>query len=139
VTTAKDLMTGGVRYVPATESIDRAAQLMRDHHVGALPVTDANGDVVGMVTDRDLVVKALAEGRDPGHTTVGALAERRPIAVEAETDLGDVLGVMGDAQVRRVPVLENGKLVGIISEANVVRRLDDADIAAFVRSIYVDR
>ncbi|NEE59949.1 CBS domain-containing protein, partial [Streptomyces sp. SID8455] len=93
MTTAKDIMHSGARWIPAHETLDRAAQLMREHNVGALPVS-ANGDsdrMVGIITDRDIVVGCVAKGHDPSKVTAGDLAQGTPRWIEAGADVNAVL------------------------------------------------
>lgn len=78
MTTARDIMHSGAHWVPAHETLDRAARLMREHDVGALPIADENERLCGIVTDRDIVVKCVAAGQDPCHVTCGDVAEGTP-------------------------------------------------------------
>ncbi|MBZ2409209.1 CBS domain-containing protein [Streptomyces sp. L06] len=133
---ARTLMSTDVQSILAEETIDRAAQVMRDHNVGALPVKGADGALIGIVTDRDLVVHALAAGKTPDRTTLEDLIEDAPVAVAPDAHSAEVLQAMGDAQVRRVVVVDDGDLLGIISEADLAQHLADEDLAAFVRRVY---
>ncbi|AGI90128.1 CBS domain-containing protein [Streptomyces albidoflavus] len=133
---ARTLMSTDVQSILAEETIDRAAQVMRDHNVGALPVKSADGALLGIVTDRDLVVRALAAGKTPDRTTLEDLVEDTPVAVTPDAHSTEVLQAMGNAQVRRVVVVEDGDLLGIISEADLAQHLADEDLAAFVRRVY---
>lgn len=133
---ARTLMTSGVQCIPAGETLDRAAQVMRDHQVGALPVKGSDGELIGILTDRDLVVRAIAAGKSPGETTVADLVESAPVMVGPDAHTAEILQTMGNAQVRRLLVVEDGEAVGIISEANLAQQLPDEDLAVFVRSVY---
>ncbi|MFD4990193.1 CBS domain-containing protein [Streptomyces sp. NPDC058374] len=133
---ARTLMSTDVQCIPAGETVDRAAQVMRDHKVGALPVKGADGQLVGIVTDRDLVVRAIAAGKTPDRTTLADLIEDTPVAVGPDAHSTEVLQAMGNAQVRRVVVVEDGDLLGIISESDLAQHLADEDLAAFVRRVY---
>ncbi|AXI77458.1 CBS domain-containing protein [Peterkaempfera bronchialis] len=140
MTTAREIMHTGARYIPVTETLDRAAQMMRDLEVGALPVADANDRMCGIITDRDIVVKAIAHGKDPARVTVGELCEGTPRWVPADADVRQVLEEMGTHRIRRLPVIdENKRLIGIISEADVAKHLSDTEIASFVERVYVTR
>lgn len=136
MTTAKDIMSADVRYIPITETLDRAAQLMREHNVGALPVCDTDGNLAGIITDRDIVIKCVSHGHDPSKVTAGAIMVDEPNAVGTDAEADEVLAQMTSVQVRRLPVLADGQLVGMISEADIVRALPQQDVYAFVQAIY---
>ncbi|MEV5601769.1 CBS domain-containing protein [Streptomyces sp. NPDC052299] len=138
MTTAKDIMHTGATWIPAHETLDRAAQMMREHHVGALPIS-ADGEqdrMIGILTDRDIVVGCVAEGRDPSEVTAGDLAQGTPRWIDADADVGAVLEEMQSHQIRRLPVIENKKLVGMISEADLARHLSDDQIADWAEQVY---
>jgi CBS domain-containing protein len=134
--TARDIMTCGVRCIPANETLDRAAQMMREMNVGALPICDASERMTGMLTDRDIVVKCIAKGHDPAKVTAGDLAEGTPRWIDAAADIKDALRVMKTHQIRRLPVVENKKLVGMISEADIARHLPERDVHGFAERVY---
>ncbi|MBW1600545.1 CBS domain-containing protein [Streptomyces sp. JJ66] len=136
MTTAKDIMHPGAQWIPATETLDRAAQLMREMDVGALPVSDADERLCGIITDRDIVVKCVAAGHDPSRVTCGDLCQGTPRWIDASADISDVLTEMESHQIRRLPVIENKRLVGMISEADLAHHLSDGQIAHFVESVY---
>ncbi|MFD7419801.1 CBS domain-containing protein [Streptomyces californicus] len=138
MTTAKDIMHSGARWIPAHETLDRAAQLMREHNVGALPVS-ADGDsdrLVGIITDRDIVVGCVAKGHDPAKITAGDLAQGTPRWIEADADVDAVLKEMQTHRIRRLPVVENKKLVGMISEADLAQHLTEEQIAGWAEKVY---
>ncbi|MBO8200662.1 CBS domain-containing protein [Streptomyces smyrnaeus] len=140
MTTAADIMHPGARWVPATETLDRAAQLMRELDVGALPVSDPNDPnerMCGIITDRDIVVGCVAAGRDPSRVTAGDLCEGTPRWVSADADVNEVLREMETHQIRRLPVIdENKRLVGVISETDLAHHLSDDQLAEFVEQVY---
>ncbi|WP_369164147.1 CBS domain-containing protein [Streptomyces sp. AFD10] len=138
MTTAKDIMHSGARWIPAHETLDRAAQLMREHNVGALPVS-ADGDsdrMVGIITDRDIVVGCVAKGHDPAKVTAGDLAQGTPRWIEADADVDAVLEEMQTHRIRRLPVVKNKKLVGMISEADLAQHLTEEQIAGWAEKVY---
>ncbi|MFE9455547.1 CBS domain-containing protein [Streptomyces californicus] len=138
MTTAKDIMHSGARWIPAHETLDRAAQLMREHNVGALPVS-ADGDsdrMVGIITDRDIVVGCVAKGHDPAKVTAGDLAQGTPRWIDAEAGVDAVLEEMQTHRIRRLPVVENKKLVGMISEADLAQHLTEEQIAGWAEKVY---
>ncbi|MEU7277538.1 CBS domain-containing protein [Streptomyces sp. NPDC045431] len=136
MTTAKDIMHPGARWLPQHETLDRAAQLMRDENVGALPIADENERLCGILTDRDIVVGCVAEGRDPARVTAGDMAKGTPRWIDANADVSEVLTMMKDHQIRRLPVIENKRLVGMISEADLARHLSDRQVAEFAERVY---
>lgn len=137
MTTAADIMTPGAQWIPATETLDRAAQLMREHEVGALPVSDADERMCGILTDRDIVIYCVAAGHDPSRVTAGDLAQGTPRWIAADASVGEVLNEMERHRIRRLPVIDgNKRFVGMISEANLARHLDEHQIAEFATKVY---
>ncbi|MFI2348839.1 CBS domain-containing protein [Streptomyces sp. NPDC019443] len=136
MTTAKDIMHPGAQWIPAHETLDRAAQLMRELNVGALPIADADERLCGILTDRDIVVGCVALGHDPAQITAGEMAKGTPRWIEAGADVDSVLNEMEGHQIRRLPVIENKRLVGIISEADLAQHLSDEQIAEWVERVY---
>ncbi|SUA73082.1 Hypoxic response protein 1 [Nocardia otitidiscaviarum] len=136
---ARDIMHRDATCVPADETLDRAAQLMRNMDVGALPI--CNDDrLIGMLTDRDIVVRCIAEGHDPSRVRAGDLAQGTPRWVSADTDVSEVLEMMEQAQIKRLPVIDtrNGKrLVGMICESDLARNVSDEQLAHFVEAVSV--
>ncbi|MFI6511417.1 CBS domain-containing protein [Streptosporangium sp. NPDC050855] len=133
--TARDLMHAGVRCVEAHETLDRAAQMMRDMNVGALPICGSDDRLKGIITDRDIVVKCVAHGQDPSKITAGELATGL-VWVSADADVAEALDKMEQNQIRRLPVIENGRIIGMISEADLARHLPDDKMAEFVHRVY---
>ncbi|ANW20471.1 CBS domain-containing protein [Streptomyces clavuligerus] len=139
MTTAKDIMHAGAQWIPAHETLDRAAQLMRELGVGALPIADSNERLCGILTDRDIVVGCVAVGHDPSKVTAGDLARGTPRWIDAGSGVEDVLQEMEGHQIRRLPVIENKRLVGMISEADLARHLSDEQLAGWVERVYAAR
>ncbi|MFD5402120.1 CBS domain-containing protein [Streptomyces griseorubiginosus] len=136
MTTAGDIMHRGAQWIPAHETLDRAAQLMRELGVGALPISDENERLCGILTDRDIVIGCVAVGHDPARVTAGEMAQGTPRWIDASADVGDVLDEMREHRIRRLPVIENKRLVGMISEADLARHLTDEQIADWAGSVY---
>ncbi|GAA4922152.1 CBS domain-containing protein [Streptomyces coeruleoprunus] len=134
--TARDIMHPGANWIPAHETLDRAAQMMRELDVGALPIADQDERLCGIVTDRDIVVKCVAAGRDTSRVTCGDIAEGTPRWIDAGADVSEVLREMESHQIKRLPVIENKRLVGIISEADLARHLSDKQVAEFATRVY---
>ncbi|MCX2922652.1 CBS domain-containing protein [Streptomyces sp. NEAU-W12] len=136
MTTAGDIMHRGAQWIPAHETLDRAAQLMRELNVGALPISDENERLCGILTDRDIVVGCVAVGHDPARVTAGEMAKGTPRWIPADADIGEVLQEMQTHRIRRLPVIEDKRLVGMISEADLARHLPDEQIATWAEHVY---
>lgn len=121
MTTARDIMNAGVTCVGEHETLTAAAQYMREHDIGALPICGDDDRLHGMLTDRDIVIKGLAAGLDPNTATAGELARDSIYYVDANASIQEMLNVMEEHQVRRVPVISEHRLVGIVTEADIAR------------------
>ena len=121
--TIQDVMTRDVQTVSPQESVQRAAQLMDELNVGAIPVLDGD-KLVGMITDRDITVRSTAVGQDPTSTKVGDVMSIDVRTCTTRQTVDDVLQQMGDVQIRRIPVIDedSGKIVGIVSLGDVATR-----------------
>jgi CBS domain-containing protein len=135
MTTAKQIMHAGATCIGQNQSLLDAARLMRDLDVGALPVCGDDDRLHGIITDRDIVVKCIAEGSDPSVVTAEELAQGKPLCVEADADVVDVLKLMEQYRIRRVPVVQERRLVGMISEADVARNMSENRIGHFIEMI----
>jgi CBS domain-containing protein len=136
MTTAKEIMHRGAAWITRGVTLDRAAELMSEMNVGALPIADENERLCGILTDRDIVVECVAKGKDPRRTTAGELAHGTPRWIDADADVSEVMREMEAHQIRRLPVIENKRLVGMISEADLAHHLSDEQIAEWVDKIY---
>ncbi|MEU9884485.1 CBS domain-containing protein [Sphaerisporangium sp. NPDC051011] len=133
--TAHDVMHPGAQCIGENDSLRTAARMMRDLNVGALPICGGDDRLKGIITDRDLVVHCCAEDKDLDRTTAGELAEGL-VWVDGATSIDDTLTTMEQHQVKRIPVLENRRLVGMISEADLAKELPDDKLAEFVHRVY---
>ncbi|MFF3210758.1 CBS domain-containing protein [Streptomyces sp. NPDC002886] len=136
MTTAGEIMHPGAQWIPATETLDRAAQLMSRLNVGALPISDSNERLCGILTDRDIVIGCVAKGHDPSKITAGDMAQGTPRWIDAGADVSEVLEEMQSHQIRRLPVIDNKRLVGMISEADLAKHLSDEQIAGWAEKVY---
>jgi CBS domain-containing protein len=127
-------MTPIVRTAQMTQSLIEAAALMRDDDVGSIPVVD-NGQLVGIVTDRDIVVRAIAEQRDLARTTVDEIASHDPVTVGPDQDLNEALELMATYQVRRLPVVEDGRLVGMLAQADLALQAKEKKVGEALHEI----
>lgn len=132
MTTVRDLMTPDV---DTADTLEVAARHMRDADVGALPVVDGECAVVGIVTDRDIVVSAIAEGKDPTAVTVGELVDATVVTVAPDDSVQQVLAVMKEHQIRRVPVVDGDRVVGMLAQADVARSMPDSTVGELLESI----
>jgi CBS domain-containing protein len=122
-TSVRDVMMTNPLSVDAGASIRQAAEVMRDNDIGDVLVVD-DGSLRGIVTDRDLVVRALAEGRQADATAVGEVCSANLAVIEAGADVDEAADVMGRHAVRRLPVVDNDEVVGIVSLGDLARRTD---------------
>jgi CBS domain-containing protein len=135
MTEITDLMTESPRSVSTGSSIVDAAKLMREQDAGIAPITDGDR-LVGVVTDRDIAIRVVAEGKDPQSTTVDEIASQKLVTIDPGQDLDEALHLMASHQVRRLPVVsDDGKLVGILAQADVARRSEVESTGKVVRSI----
>jgi CBS domain-containing protein len=131
----KEVMTPSPTTVEPGASVVDAARTMRERDTGIVPVVE-NGKLIGTVTDRDIVVRLIAEGRDPGSATVREIASTDLVTVDPQQELDEGLRLMAQHKVRRLPVVEeDGRLVGIVSQADVARQEDDARTGEVVEQI----
>lgn len=135
MTTAREIMNAGVQCVKEDQSLFDAARMMRDLGVGSLPICGTDDKLHGIITDRDIVLRCVAEGRDPKSMQAKEMSGHLHW-VNADDDMSLVLRTMEENQIRRLPVLENHRLVGMVSEADIARHLDEGQIAEFVERVY---
>jgi CBS domain-containing protein len=125
--TAREVMTPDVECVGENETLLEAARKMADRGFGAMPICGENNRLKGVLTDRDIVVKALAKGKDPSSTRAGELGEGKPVTIGADDSLQEALQTMAKYKVRRLPVIDGHDLVGIVAVADIARELEDDD------------
>ncbi len=135
MTTAREIMTPSPRCIGVNDSLRIAATLMSNLDVGALPICGEDSRLKGMLTDRDIVVGAVAMGLDPETTPAGALAKGKPVTVDSEDDVQVVLDRMQEHKVRRLPVIEDHALVGIVSQADIALTMSAVNTGRTVESI----
>ena len=133
---ARDIMTANPQCVTAEDSASRAAEIMRDSDVGVVPVVEDSGSMrlAGIVTDRDLAVRIVAEGRN-GDVGVREIMSSRLTTVGPDDDMERVTQLMKSEQVRRIPVVEDDRLIGIIAQADVAREGRDSKTGDVVQKI----
>jgi CBS domain-containing protein len=134
--TARDLMTEGCECVNEGETVAEAARKLAQLNVGAMPICGDDNKLKGMLTDRDIAVKVVAEGKDPSGVRAGDFAEGVPVTASADDSAENVLKTMADNQIRRLPVLDGDKnLVGIISQADVATQAGEDETGRMVEAI----
>ncbi|HVL98057.1 MAG TPA: CBS domain-containing protein [Egibacteraceae bacterium] len=130
----REIMAQDLQTLPATATVDQAARTMRNADVGDIIVVDDDGTVRGIVTDRDITIRAVAEGRDPSTLKLEEIASEDLVTVEPDTDITEAARIMRERAIRRLPVTEGGKPVGIVSIGDLAIERDDdsalADISA---------
>lgn len=135
MTTAREIMHTGAECIGENQTLQEAARVMRDLDVGALPICGENDRLLGIVTDRDIVIKSIANNVDPGTISTGELAQGKPVTINVTADVDDVLHLMEEHQIRRLPVIDNQRVVGMISEADLARHLPEQAVGQFVEAI----
>jgi CBS domain-containing protein len=130
----REAMTEDPRSIAKSVSVVEAAQLMREQDIGSLPITD-DEKLVGMITDRDITTRVVAEAADPKMTTVEDVYSRDLISVEPDKDLEEALRLMARHQVRRLPVVEDGRLVGIVAQADIALSENETKTGELVEAI----
>lgn len=131
----REVMTSNPRTIEPSTPIVDAAKIMRDDNVGSIPIVEGD-QLWGTITDRDITVRAVTEGRDLQGTTVGEIASRDLVTIDPQQDLDEGLRLMAKHQVRRLPVVEDdGRLVGIVAQADIAQIGDDARTGETVQQI----
>jgi CBS domain-containing protein len=133
--TARELMTEGAECVGENETLVDAARKMRDLDVGALPICGEDDRLKGVLTDRDIVVKCIADGGDPSTTTAGTYGEGKPVTIGADDSAEEALRTMARHQVRRLPVIDGHRLVGMLAQADVARSLPEEKVGELLAEI----
>ncbi|MFQ6396913.1 CBS domain-containing protein [Nocardia sp. KC 131] len=136
MTTARDIMKPGAEWISKEETVGKAARVMAELGVGSLVIADENDRMCGIITDRDIVVKCIAQGRSPAGTRAAELCESTPRWVDADADIDEVLDEMESHRIKRMPVIDRKRLIGMISEADLARHLDDNQLGEFVTAVY---
>lgn len=136
--TARQIMTADARCVQASETVLDAAKRMAELGVGALPICGEDNRLKGMLTDRDIVVKVLADGKDPRAVRAGELAQDVAVTIGADDEVDEILRTMSEHQVRRLPVIDGYDLIGVVSQADVARSLTDPEVGTLVTALSAD-
>jgi CBS domain-containing protein len=136
MTTAREIMTPGATFCPQDTTVADAASRMAAEAIGAVPVCNADGRLTGVVTDRDLAVKVVAEGRDPSATRLADILDgSEVVTIGADDSAEEAIRTMKEHAVRRLPVIDGTDLVGMVSQADIARAMPDAKIGDLVDAI----
>ena len=134
MTTARDIMTSGADSITGSTTVLDAAKKLASEDYGAIPICDGE-TLQGMITDRDIVVKVLAQGMDPATTKVIDLVQGEVVTIGADDSIEEAARTMADHQVRRLPVIDGTKLVGMVSQADLAKSGQDGMVGDTVQAI----
>jgi CBS domain-containing protein len=133
--TAREVMTGGVECADENETVVEAAKKLSQLDVGSMPICGEDNRLKGMLTDRDIVVKVLAEGKDPSSVTAGELGQGKPVTIGADDSVDEALQTMSEHKVRRLPVIDGHDLVGVVTIADLAGAIEDEKVGDLVEAI----
>jgi CBS domain-containing protein len=133
--TARDIMNEDCECAGENDSVADAAQKLKSLNVGSMPICGEDDRLKGMITDRDIVTKVIAEGRDPSSVTVGELGEGKPVTIGADDSVSEAIRTMKEHQVRRLPVIDGHDLVGIVSQADIAKNVEEEEVGELVEAI----
>ena len=128
MTTARDIMSPNVECIRSNQSITEAARMMASLNVGALPICGEDDRLKGMLTDRDIAIKVVAQGKDPNACQAGEFQQGEAVTIGADDSIEELIKTMAQHQVRRLPVIDGRKLVGIVAQADVARAMPDQPV-----------
>jgi CBS domain-containing protein len=133
---ARQVMSGGAECIGEKETIQAAAKKLADLDVGALPICGEDDRLKGMLTDRDITIKVVAAGKDPAQTTAGELAtQEEVVTIGADDSVDEALRTMTEKKVRRLPVIDGHKLIGVVSQADLAQEIDTSKVGELVQAI----
>ncbi|MBA0052374.1 CBS domain-containing protein [Streptomyces sp. AJS327] len=138
MTAVRSIMTGGAECVGVDESVLDASEKMTRLSVGALPICGNDNRLKGMITDRDVVVKVLAQGRDPASTRASEIQQGHALTVQADDDPHEAMRTMTQHKVRRLPVIDGHTLVGMVAQADVARAMPHPEVGDLVAALSTD-
>ncbi len=134
--TARDVMSGGAECIGDADTVADAARRLAELDVGAMPICGEDDRLKGMLTDRDIVVKVSAAGKDPGSTKAGDIADQSEVVtIGADDSVDEALRTMTDHKVRRLPVIDGHRLIGVVSQADLAKEIDSEKVGELVEAI----
>jgi CBS domain-containing protein len=135
---ARDVMTQGVECAGENETVADAAKKLVELGVGAMPICGEDNRLKGMLTDRDIVVEVIAQGKDPADVRAGQLGGEEVVTIGADDSVEDAVVTMKDHKVRRLPVIDGHDLVGVVSLADLAQNIDEDKLGDVVAAISAD-
>lgn len=136
---AKEIMTPAPQCCAAETTLNEVANLMVEADCGEIPVTDASNRLIGVITDRDIVCRVVAKGKNPSAVTAGEAMTQPVVVVNEDTRLEDIVSVMEENQIRRVPVVDaTGRCCGIIAQADIAMTAKESEVGEMVREVSKD-
>jgi len=135
MTTARDIMSGSAECASENDTLVDAARTMKDLDVGSLPICGDDDRLKGVITDRDIVVNCVADGGDPSSVKVSGMGDGKPVTIGADDSVDEILRTMTEHAVRRLPVIDGDRLVGIVSQADVAKNLPEDKVGDLVSAI----
>ena len=133
--TAREVMTGDAQCIGENETVLDAAKKLAEHDVGAMPICGEDDRLKGMLTDRDIVVEVLAKGKDPAETKAGELGGEEVITIGADDSVDEALSTMKEHKVRRLPVIDGHDLIGVVSQGDLAKNVDEEKVGDLVEAI----
>lgn len=136
MTRAREIMTAGTEYLKTTATAEEAATRLASVGIGVLPVCEPDGHLAGMVTDRDIVTKVVAAGKDPKTVTLADIADQpEVVTIGADESTDEVIETMKRYQVRRLPVIDGNEVIGIISQGDIARSMPVDQVGGLVAAL----
>jgi len=133
---ARDIMSPGVEFIGMDATIEDAARKLAANDIGVLPICNTEGRLQGMLTDRDVVVKVIAAGKDPARTRVQEVAQgTEVVTIGADDSVEEALQTMKKHKVRRLPVIDGKKVIGMVSQGDIATNLPEAKVGDLVEAI----
>ena len=135
MTTAREIMSGSAECASESDTLVDAARKMKDLDVGSLPICGEDDRLKGVITDRDIVVNCVADGRDPSSVKVSEMGDGKPVTIGADDSVDEILRTMTEHAVRRLPVIDGDRLVGVVSQADLAKNLPEDKVGDLVSAI----
>ena len=133
--TAREIMTGGADCIGESDTVLDAAKRLAELNVGSMPICGEDNRLKGMLSDRDIVTKVLAQGKDPSQTKAGELGEGKPVTIGADDSAEEAIQTMIEHKVRRLPVIDGHDLIGVVSQADIATNLPNEQTGKLVEAI----